>query len=111
MVGDRDFVRDFVVFFHRTFETADTSPIPLPSSGSFLGPNTSKAIPIITNRLRISLRSDVLQVRSARRGRGATEGCRFYRSRYVQFASLRSTSAARLPTRLSELHPVLPYRY
>src|SRR6266550_4425636 len=26
------------------------SPIPLPSSGSFLGPNTSKAIPKITNR-------------------------------------------------------------
>src|SRR2546425_10115286 len=26
------------------------SPIPLPSSGSFLGPNTSKAIPKIANR-------------------------------------------------------------
>src|SRR5258708_9867904 len=26
------------------------SPIPLPSSGSFFGPNTSKAIPQITNR-------------------------------------------------------------
>src|SRR5437660_7916995 len=26
------------------------SPIPLPSSGSFFGPNTSKAIPKITNR-------------------------------------------------------------
>src|SRR4029077_13293956 len=26
------------------------SPIPLPSSGSFLGPNTSRAVPKVTNR-------------------------------------------------------------
>jgi hypothetical protein len=37
MVGDRDFVRDFVVFFHRTFETADTFSDSFAQFGELLG--------------------------------------------------------------------------
>jgi hypothetical protein len=37
MVGDRDFVRDFLGFFHRRFETADTFCESFAQFGELLG--------------------------------------------------------------------------
>jgi hypothetical protein len=49
MIGDDGFVGG-VLLFHRRFETADTFSDSFAELGQLLSPNTSNAIPKITNR-------------------------------------------------------------
>jgi hypothetical protein len=52
IAGTRGCFTDGLVFVcnHRRLEAPDARPIPLPSSGSFLGPKTSSAIPKTSNK-------------------------------------------------------------